>query len=236
MRAALLSVALAASCLAAASPAAACVPPPGWPLKVRLAPTALARELFDAAATVDVAVAETMTDDFEVGTSAEAYAAARSNFEDGPDPVAGPLTPERVSALLRDDWQGEGVRIHYRVVERLKGSSPESFTLNGARLPPGPPPPRRLVRLTRNPMTSLKLRLDSRDLSDWEGFGACITALYSDVGARYLIFRDADGHLLRQKVDVRFLNDTVRVGGPVYAEIRSSADPWLAAVRGAAAR
>jgi hypothetical protein len=199
-------------------------------MKARIDPTVLARTLFDAATTVDVAVAETMTDDYEVGTSWQAFAAARANFAAFPASDTGPLTPKRVSALLREDWEDDGARIHYRVVEHLKGSGPETFTLNGAQLPPAPHrfPPKAL-----DPVAGLKSRLDSRDLSDWEGFGACITALYSEVGKRYLVFRDAEGHLLRQEVAVRFRGETVRVGGPVYAEVSGPDDRWLVAVRAA---
>lgn len=196
----------------------------------------MARTLVDAATTVDVAVAEAVTDDYEVGTSPLARASVELSFAMYPDSTSGPRTPEEISALLREEWAGEGARIHYRVVERLKGSGPETFTLNGARLPPQPSPPRQHARRAHSAMDGLKFRLNSQDLSDWEGFGACINALYSDLGQRYLIFRDADGHLLRQDVAVRFQGKTIRVGGPVYSETPEPADGWLATVRAAATR
>lgn len=215
--------------LAVAAPAIACSPPPGWPRKVQIDPAATARTLMDAAATVDVVVAEAMTDDYEVGTSPRARAAFLEAF--GTSPAGPPPAREDLIAEMRDAWADEGVRIHYRVVEHLKGAGPETFTLNGARLLGAPPyqagpTPSKAVSLA-----SLRSRLASRDLSEWENVGACITPLYSDLGARYLVFRDTEGQLLRQEVDIRFMGHAQRIGGPVYAEVRGPADPWLTTVR-----
>ncbi|WP_165184654.1 hypothetical protein [Caulobacter soli] len=228
--AALLSAAFVGLGLSPALPSAACTPAPGWPFKVQLDPATMARTLVAAATSVDVVVAEDMTDDYEVGTDPQVYAAARAALATAPATADMTRTPQSFSALLREEWRDDGARVHYRVAEHLKGSGAETFALNGARMDLAP-----LKRVSKpQPLMALKFRLESRDLSEWEGFGSCITALYSQVGKRYLVFRDADGRLLRQPVDVLFMGKTTPVGGPVYAEVFGPDDPWLIAVRQAA--
>jgi hypothetical protein len=226
MRAAFALIA-AAALLGAALPSRACTPPPGWPTKARIDLSATARVLVTEAATVDLVVAESASDDFEVGTSPSATALALANVNaDG-----GHHTAQQVVTDLRAEWADDGVRFHYRIVEHLKGDGAETFTLNGANLPPPPIGPGVVKPAKPRQSDLLRFRLGSRDLADWEGFGACITPLWTKLGGRYLVFRDADGRLLNRAVPVAFERNVVEVQGPVYAEVFGSDDTWLAAVR-----
>jgi hypothetical protein len=229
MRAALALIA-ATALLGAALPSRACSTPPGWPTKARIDLPATARVLAGAAATVDLVVAESASDDFEVGTSPRATALALANFNaDG-----GHYTAQQAAAELRAEWMDDGARFHYRIVEHLKGDGAETFTLNGANLPPPPIGPG-VVKPAKPRQGNLLFRLGSRDLADWEGFGACITPPWTTLGGRYLVFRDADGRLLNRTVPVTFERKVVEVQGPVYAEVFGADDTWLAAVREALA-
>lgn len=217
---------LIALLLTLAQPALACTPPPGWPQKAKLDIALTARTLTDAAATIDIVVAERATDDYEVGTDPEANAQALANYAADPDGVK--LTAAEVSARLKADEFPDGARIHYRVIERLKGASSDTFSLNGM-APPGHPTaaplgPRETLALLRN-------RLNSQDLSEWPGFGACIQPLWTGLGHRYVVFRDAQGRLLRQTVAIRFEGEQSDVRGPTYAEVGGADDVWLKAIR-----
>jgi hypothetical protein len=230
MRAAFALIA-AVALLGTAPPSRACTPPPGWPTKARIDLPATARALAIEAATVDLVVAESASDDFEVGTSPSATALALANVNvDGGDHTA-----QQVVADLRAEWVGDGARFHYRIVEHLKGDGTETFTLNGANLPPPPTGPGVVRPAKPRQSDLLRFRLGSRDLADWEGFGACITPLWTRLGGRYLVFRDADGRLLNRMVPIAFQRNLVEVQGPVYAEVFGSDDAWLAAVRDALA-
>jgi hypothetical protein len=219
---------LTALFLTLAQPALACTPPPGWPNKVKLDLALTAETLVRAAATIDIAVAERTTDDYEVGTDPEANAEAMANYATGEG--GRKLSAVEVSALLKEEYP-DGVRIHYRVVERLKGASPSEFTLNGALLPIEGRPPGYRPRFGRSEVLD---RLNSQDLSEWQGFGACMRELWTDLGGRYVVFRDDQGRLLRQMVTVQ-LRDQGQVRGPTYAQVGERDDAWLAAVRKAIA-
>lgn len=224
----------AATCLTAlllltAVPAAACTPPPGWPENVKLDVPRIAKALAHDAVTIDVAVAERATGDYEVGTTPQANAEAMANYtivRRGRKPTAA-----QVSAWLKRDEVVDGARLHYRVIERLKGSSRDVFTLNGVVYGPGKPGPRRL-----DSTAQLRARLNSRDWADWQGFGACIQPLWTELGHRYIVFRDAHGRLLRRSVPILLLGKPHQIQGPVYAEINAAGDDaWLKAVRAAVA-
>lgn len=214
-----------------AQPVLACTPPTGWPQKVKLNVPLAARTLADAAATIDIVVAERATDDYEVGTDPEANAEARASYAAGDDGVK--LTAAEASARLKADEFPEGARIHYRVVERLKGDSADTFTLNG--MTPAGHPPLGSFR-PKDTLPLLRARLNSQDLSEWPGFGACIQPLWTGLGHRYVVFRDPRGRLLRQTVAISFEGERNAVRGPVYAEVRTSDDDaWLKAIRQALA-
>ena len=220
---------LTALLLTLAQPALACSPPPGWPQKVKLDIQATARTLVDAAATIDIVVAERATDDYEVGTDPQANAQAMATYAADPDGVK--LTAAEVSVRLKSEFS-EGARVHYRVVERLKGASPHTFSLNGV-TPPGHPTGG--PRGAHQTLGLLRARLNSQDLSEWPGFGACIQPLWTGLGHRYVVFRDAQGRLLRQTVSIRFDGERSDVRGPTYAEVGGVDDIWLRAIRKALA-
>lgn len=230
------SIAGAALALLATASASACIPAPGWPEKVRLDARETATTLVAAGGSIDIVVLEGFSDDFEVGTTASAIEDATANIM-GVDPPAAPPTPAEVSAMLREDWVDEGRRFHFRVVERLAGEGSATFSLNGfdpswAREKPRPPlQPVSATAALRN----LNRYLEVRDLSTWQGFGACITPPSGREGQLFLVFRDKDGALLRQKVPIRFRGETYEVGGPVYVPIAGVNDAWLAEVRRAIA-
>lgn len=212
----------------AVTPAAiACVPAQGWPDQASLDPKDTARELVGAAAAIDIAVVESLSDDFEVGTTPEAIEAATPGFM---KPGREKPSPAEVSALLRRDWSDLGVRIHYRVVERLSGNGAERFSLNGVS------PPAFVVegwrtRTSSESLGNLNRYLWVRDLSEWEGFGACIVPPAGVRDLRILIFRDDRGRLLNHDVEVRFRGRTIRERGPAYVVVSGDDDGWVQVVR-----
>ncbi|HRD46688.1 MAG TPA: hypothetical protein PLF78_09420 [Caulobacter sp.] len=226
------SIAGVALVLLAIAPASACIPAPGWPDKVRLDPRGAATTLVVASGSIDIAVLESVSDDFEAGTTASAIEDATANIM-GVDPPATPPAPAEVTAMLREDWVDEGRRFHFRVVERLAGEGSATFSLNG--FDPSwalekPRPPLRPVSATAA-LRNLNRYLEVRDLSTWQGFGACITPLSGREGQLFLVFRSNDGALLRQDVPIRFRGEAYEVGGPVFVPIRGVDDAWLAVVR-----
>lgn len=76
------------------------------------------------------------------------------------------------------------------------------------------------------------------DLVDFQGPGSCSAPLVVTEGGRYLIFRDADGRLLRGAVPVtdRRQPPLQAVDGPVFEAVAGDDDIWLAAVRTASLR
>ena len=213
--------------LLVSNPAWACVRPDGWPKGLRIDPTATARALADAAASIDVVIAERLTDDFEVATTPRAIAEATGNM---PGEAS-----DKVSAALRSEWSNDGVRIHYRVVERLKGAGAETFSMNGMKSCCEEPAASKRAPAGGRPNAALKalpFLLGTRDLSEWEGFGACITPVSATLGERYLVFRDTEGRLLTKRISVRFQGRKIIAGGPVYVPISGPDDAWLKVVRG----
>lgn len=186
-----------------------------------------AERLARSAASIDLVVAEAVDDRYEVGTQPEALAAALANS----NCCGHTANKAQVLADLKTEWADDGGRFHYRVVQRLKGQGSNTFTLNGMRTSPGP----RRARSPHVVVVELRARLGSADLNTWPGFGACITPLYSAVGRRYLVFRDARGRLLSQNVAVHYQDRVIETPGPVYVEVVGDNDPWLAAVRAALA-
>lgn len=218
----------AAACLTAlsfaiAQPAAACIPAKGWPQKVELDVALAARTMAKAAATIDIVIAERKTDDYAVGTAPKANAQARANYAASGEV----LSSAQVSRRLKTEELTDGARIHYRVVERLKGTGSRLFSLNGI-VPPDYPqtPPSR-----GRDLGELRSRLGSQDLSEWPGFGACIQPLWTSLGHRYVVFRDARGQLLSAQINVRLEGRSISVRGPSYVEVSGDDDPWIRSIR-----
>lgn len=176
-----------------------------------------------AAATIDIVVADRMTSDYVVGTDPKANAQARANYA-----ASGiVLSPAQVSQRLKTEELTDGARIHYRVVERLKGAGSRLFSLNGV-VPPDYPT---AASSRGGNIVQLRSRLNSQDLSEWPGFGACIQPLWTGLGHRYVVFRDARGQLLGAKISVNFEGRPITVRGPSYVEVSGDDDPWVKSIR-----
>jgi hypothetical protein len=174
--------------------------------------------MVQSAAFIDFVVVDRLTPDFEVGT--RRWAAMRAAPQ-------GSHLHESADAWLADTqsaWRDEGARIHFRVLERLKGHSPNEFTLNGSKPYLSESrhfPARRAVRLEQLPSF-----LNYADLLDGPQMGDCTVAVVGEVGVKYLIFRDAAGFPLRTEVPVRFRGHLDWLAGPSVVPILSNADPW----------
>lgn len=123
--------------------------------------------------------------------------------------------------------------ISFRVVERLKGHSPDLFTLEGSLGHFDPD----LARETRE-LCGWFSRADCLDDRVYERFtpdelrNSCFQPLFVSLGQRYLVFRDADGSLTDPliRVRIRATGEVHRVAGPVFEAIVED-DRWLDAVR-----
>jgi hypothetical protein len=204
-------------------PAMACTPPKGWPQRVELDVALAARTMVRAASSIDLVVAERITSDYAVGTTPEANAQARANYAAGGET----LSPAQVSLRLKADELTDGARIHYRVVERLKGKGAQGFSLNGI-VPPDYP---KALPSQGGSVAELRSRLNSQDLSEWPGFGACIQPLWTGLGHHYVVFRDARGRLLGANIAVRFNGRSTSARGPSYVEVSGPNDPWVKSIR-----
>lgn len=212
-----------------AAPAAlACVPAPSWPAKARLSPPKVARTMVAAATYIDLVRVEALTPDFEVGTrNPEGW-----SIWLGDEPDA-PKTMDEVLKIAREDWADNGVRIHYRVVERLKGASADTFTLDGVRLTTPPPG---VAYPADMPLRDLTNHLDQQDLAAWPAPGACETPLFvTGEGMTLLVFRDAAGRLLRAPVEVKFMGRASQIPGPAHVRVSGPDGAWVKVVRAALA-
>lgn len=199
--------------------ALACTPSPGWPTKVRMEPERVAQQMLASAVYVDLVKVEALTDDYEVGTlSPDGWAAWIGS---GPD---APKTIQQALRMARAEWD-DGVRIHYRVVEHLKGDGGDTFVMDGVQ-------PRSFVQGEFTPkITDLKFYLQQQDLAAWPGPGSCLREITGQQGGHYLVFRDADRKLLQAPVSITFRGKALTVSGPANVPVRGSADPWVSLVR-----
>lgn len=229
VRAAALTFAAALS-VSFASQAAACTPASGWPDDVILDPQTVAARLVSSAASIDIAVVDKVDEDFDF--------ALKARRRDMLRPPSG-MSAEEVRELyaqLASEWDEEAGRLHYRVVKRLKGSGSEQFTLSGV-VPPqairaaqrvGPRGSNRFEG--ESDLHWLKYWLDVRDLKTWPYAQACDRPVLGWPGGTFLVFRDAQGNLLRQDVPIS-LNGSGLVQGPVHVPVASVDDPWAALVQ-----
>lgn len=207
MRRMLLVCAAAASLLA--GEALACSPPPGWPQKVRVSPKVIAEVMAKAAAHIDLVVVEHLSKDFVISELPSWYA------EELPQ-------AERVATWREDIGGTDAVRMHLRVLRSLKGGSADSLELSGivieglgARW------------IASNLASKIVSMLDEQDLAHWREPGSCDTAIPAMDGAQYLVFRDADGRLMRQPVPIRFRGYANTHIGPGALPVTGERDPWV---------
>ncbi len=212
--AALLTLFLAA---ATAQPAMACQRNPGLGAAV-LSREAYAAVLVDAAVDIDLAIA-VRPDAIRIETWVD-MAKGMSGFDDD-DPMFG--RQHRVDAA-KDLVALGAARIAFRSVEKLKGGDPREFHLYGF-----------WATGTVQPESDLF----HKGLAVFElwptGFSSgCTTDVYVYQDGLYLIFRDTQGRLLDAE---RLEGDPIpgKVWGRPFEQIDASDDPWLAAVRSAAA-
>lgn len=167
---------------------------------------------------VDLVKVVALTDDFEVGTRTPADWAIWIGT--GADD---PKTIDEVLQVARTSWRG--VRIHYQIIDPLKGGSSEAFTMDGER----PAPWMNGARAAK--LADLKHYLDQQDLVAWPGPGACLNEITAVEGAYYLVFRDAERGLLRSPVNVTFRGGLLLVPGPANVPVAGPTDPWVTLVR-----
>lgn len=200
-----------------------CTPSPGWPEKIRVEPDLVARRMVRAAIYVDVAVAEEMTSDVDFATRSHqewvGYAKSPAERAEAEENLR--LSREMVS-------KGSAVRIHFRVVERLKAHGPDTFTINGENASAYRSGRSTSVRPVSLP--ELKYFLNQEDYADWAGPGVCTTQIYADVGQRYLVFRDRQGRISKTQVPVTF-KEPIEISGPAVVPLAGDNDPWLLLVR-----
>ncbi len=213
---------LALALALAGSPALACSPPPGWPFKIVVPAKAAAERMVSAATYIDIAVVERLSDDFEFATLSRtqwlAYAKTDHQRKEA----------EENLAMLRESYADEAKRIHYRVIEHLKGASDETFSLSGIGVPDAGS--RKLWKRVR--LGDLKLFLDQEDLAASSGPGSCEMPPFGILGRRFLIFRDARGRILRTLVPIRFHGEAGEIAGPAIVPIAGDGDEWPALIRG----
>lgn len=203
----------------------ACVRTKGWPEQVTLEPQKVASELVAAATYVNIEVVESVDSDFTLFEESEAALLARQTTDEGRVEVRTQV------AAWRAEMAESGVRATYRVVEHLLGPNRDTFTAIGYAAdafnpPPGYSSPPRTISLS-----DLKWYLDLSDLSELGFPGSCDGPLVPIVGNTYLVFRDADGKLLRASVTTRFRSKISRVQGPAHVPVSGSSDPWVKVVR-----
>jgi hypothetical protein len=195
--------------------AQSCTPAPGWPEDVRLDARLALRTLSEAAPYIDLAVITNVTKDFEYANL-------------GPD------------ANSKDGYRAEdidGVRYHFRVVEHLKGSGPETFSISGEK-PVEPPPgerPQSVSDWSASP-EYLNSILGLKDLAFATRASECVHYPFGFVGGTVLVFRGADGYLLRKEVPVEYHGGAYHTQGPVYIPVGSAHNPIVTMVRQALSR
>lgn len=224
-----------------ASPAAACSRLPYKASNYRIDTRAMPAMMLASAATVDVAVAESVDRTAQLGRFDTDEVAELANAAS--DAERAEIRTDY--ADMRDQWKRSGAgAVTYRVVERLKGASADTFSLNA------------FVPLENEPGFASELReytakrgafldpratwaMSVRDLNEWGGLGSCKSPVFAFLGVHYLVFRDASGRLLQDgvshmaKFDGQFRPSTR--DGPVYEPVLLDGDAWLEAVRAAAA-
>ena len=161
--------------------------------------TFIARRMVDAAAYIDLAIAET-------------------------------AAPVRLPGLTEVAAQS----VSFRVVERLKGASPDRFTLFASVLHPAgrPAQPEPLLHWTDEALGTVTPHATRREIPVAEEFGltSCDPGFIEPVkGRTYLIFREADGGLLGP---VTFHAGQRPIRGFSFVEAQLPADSeWARAVR-----
>jgi hypothetical protein len=217
--------------LAALAPVAALACSIPQPPENTAALTALfARKSVDAAATVEVAVAERATPIL----GAEAL---RPWLDSRPATERPDALRLYRSAMKRP----MGQRISFRVVERLKGRGPATFSLNGGAFESAMRPdgesvggaPVHQLDPAGRPVPFTVYSPTEIAADNVVPLTSCFTGPVSaEKGAAYLVFRDARGRLLGP---VRFYADAPAARTYAYTRVnRTAPDPWLAAVREAA--
>jgi hypothetical protein len=218
--------------LAAAPAALACSVMPPTPNTPEIQALFAARSVA-AAASVDIAVAEGARP-FADPALWRAWAARQ------PYGPSGRKDAERIAREGRNKVIGQ--RITYRVVERLKGNSPATFTLRGGGFDPRPYRPEGVNRdgpgghyldAAGRPLPQTIYDGKEVGLDNLVMMTSCHTpALTAQRGATYLIFRDAGGRLLGP---IGFHPGGRPERTYAYALVdRSAGDAWLEAVRTAA--
>jgi hypothetical protein len=208
----------------------------------RIDTQAIPTMMVSAATTVDLVVAETvdrsamdkrfntdMANELADAATEEERAEIRSDYED-----------------IRDQWRRSGAgAVTYRVVERLKGDSLDTFVMNAFVPLEGQDkwePELKWRVAKRGDFRDAKATwaMSTKDIAEWGGLGSCSSPLFATIGAYFLVFRGADGRLLENGVqlerrfDGRFQPSTR--DGPVYEPVLLEDDPWLNAVRAAAGK
>lgn len=209
--------ALVALCLSVPSTSLACsiVPRPRTGPPPRPDAEAIASQLLDRAASVQL-VKITRT---QIISYRELYTLAGAPW----DPAGS------------DSQDGKPVLRTFETRERLKGLAPAEFTLVGAMqgYDIAQPPPSRgfkrstpweqSERFTFNPEGAWDHPSTILEFSPENRYAAiCQTYIYGLAGQQFLVFLDADHHLLPED-------------GPVFSYIETPDDPWLAVVRRVAA-
>ncbi len=218
----------------AAGPALAC----RWPVyhadHVSFPRDDFAALMVENAAYIDLVIAERAAPIPELERWVDATVAARAV---GREPGFSSARAKR--SMLADLRKDGAARITFRSLEKLKGDGPAWFQLDGFWSPRlDERYQRRDLADLLSPATIFSTLAGPIELGEGRVGRLCTGYLSVKPGARYLIFRDADGRLLGATIPASFVRNgeiTLRFGH-VIRPVLTDDDPWLEAIRDTAAR
>lgn len=228
------AILVVAALWAAAGPAFACRPPMYRPDYVSFPRSDFAAQMVESAAYIDLAIAERAAPIPELERWVDATVAARAV---GREPGFSSARAKR--SMLADFRKDGAARITFRSLEKLKGDGPAWFQLDGFWSPRlDESYQRRDLADLLSPATIFSTLAGPIELGEGRVGRLCTGYLSVKPGARYLIFRDADGRLLGATIPASFVRngETTLRFGHVIRPVLTNDDPWLEAIRETAAR
>lgn len=229
----------AALLLGQSNAASACSRVPYAEARISIPSDHLAERMLATAATVDLVVLERIEPwDIDAVFAAELAAAIAQHPED-----AGWLAEDFASEAELFRRFGAS-NVTFRVVERLKGASPDTFPAGAFAVEAGDDGYALIGLVDRIPRegplpdsASLYDMSGIVDLGAHQGSGSCDSPVVIADEVSILIFRDAQGRILRGAVPAMTHDGRpVAFDGPAFEIVDPAGDVWLDAVRRASGR